>query len=351
MNNDEKRTAILVLSIITGWLGFFAYLFKIHRSRKSRKVVEELDMTDLTRYDIPSASDPKKTFETINKMWEEHLKKKAAERLAEENNTAHGEPVWLSLWAFKGELRHWLLLAHRYKYELRRKRRPNPTSEEGAGNGRPSAMEETTETEGLVEPIEDVTNTSGFGKFYEAATRQYSNYASDMEQRDKSIGTRAKPEVQTKGGLVIMVLIGWTNKTKDQVDEAFRKVEREFGDYHLTRNNCQHFVRNLADLIVTKPSQDWDWFRKMSFKRYEEYVGPQTLGTPGGLSRLLLDKLEALRDSGTMTDPVALRVLDGHIEALKLYLMTLRLEVSNVCIANAWRGGQIVAADQALLMT
>ncbi|KAJ0377306.1 hypothetical protein COL26b_004497 [Colletotrichum chrysophilum] len=292
-------------------------------------------MTDLTRYDIPSASDPKKTFETINKTWEEHLKKKAEERLAEENNTAHGEPVWLSLWAFKGELRHWLLLAHRYKYELRRKRRPNPTSEEGVGNGRPSAMEETTETEGLVEPIEDVTNTSGFGKFYEAATRQYSNYASDMEQRDKSIGTRAKPEVQTKGGLVIMVLIGWTNKTKDQVDEAFRK----------------HFVRNLADLIVTKPSQDWDWFRKMSFKRYEEYVGPQTLGTPGGLSRLLLDKLEALRDSGTMTDPVALRVLDGHIEALKLYLMTLRLEVSNVCIANAWRGGQIVAADQALLMT
>ncbi|KAJ0351604.1 hypothetical protein COL154_002946 [Colletotrichum chrysophilum] len=227
MNNDEKRTAILVLSIITGWLGFFAYLFKIHRSRKSRKVVEELDMTDLTRYDIPSASDPKKTFETINKTWEEHLKKKAEERLAEENNTAHGEPVWLSLWAFKGELRHWLLLAHRYKYELRRKRRPNPTSEEGVGNGRPSAMEETTETEGLVEPIEDVTNTSGFGKFYEAATRQYSNYASDMEQRDKSIGTRAKPEVQTKGGLVIMVLIGWTNKTKDQVDEAFRKVERE----------------------------------------------------------------------------------------------------------------------------
>ncbi|KAL3295171.1 hypothetical protein RB213_001340 [Colletotrichum asianum] len=255
-------------------------------------------MTDLTRYDIPSASDPKKTFKTINKTWEDHLKKKAAERLAEENNTAHGEPVWLSLWAFKGELRHCATGCF-----LR-----TGTS--------------------LVEPIEDVTNTSGFGKIYEAATRQYSNYASDIEQRDKSIGTRAKPEVRTKGGLVVMVLIGWTNKTKDQVDEAFRQVERDFGDYHLTRNNCQHFVRNLADLIVTKPSQDWDWFRKMSFKRYEEYVGPQTLGTPGGLSRLLLDKLKALRDSGTMTDPVALRVLDGHIEALKLYLMTLRLEVT-----------------------
>ncbi|KAF4920592.1 hypothetical protein CGCVW01_v006780 [Colletotrichum viniferum] len=308
-------------------------------------------MTDLTRYDIPPASDPKKTFKTINKKWEKHFKKKAAERLGKEESTAYGEPVWLSLWASKGELRHWLLLAHRYKYELRRRRRPNTTSEEEMGNDRSSAMEEPAETEGPVEPIDNVTNTSGFGKFYEAATRQYSNYASDMEQRDKSIGTRAKPEVQTKGGLVIMVLIGWTNKTKDQVDEAFRQVEREFGDYHLTRNNCQHFVRNLADLIVTKKSQDWDWFRKMSFKRYEEYVGPQTLGTPGGLSRLLLDKLEALKNSGTITEPVALRVLDGHIEALKLYLMTLRLEVSNVCIANAWRGGQIVAANQTLLMT
>ncbi|KAF4851765.1 hypothetical protein CGCSCA4_v003228 [Colletotrichum siamense] len=349
-NPTAIRNATLIIGVITGWLSLLIYVCNVHRSRKARKAVAELDLTDLSRYDFPSSSDPKKTFKTIQKKWQEHLKTKAASRQEEEKSTAHGEPVWLSLWAFRGELRHWQLLSHCYKYELRRKQRPKPAPEESDGSLDSSADEQTTEAEGVVEPIDDVTNTSGFGRFYEAATRQYPNYASDMEQRDRAIATRGRPDVQIKGGLVSIVLIGWTDKTKDQVDEAFWQVEKNFGDYHLLNNNCQHFVRNLADLIVSKKSQDWNWFRKMSLKSYGEYVGPQTLGTPGGLARLLLVKLTALRASKTMTDPMALRVLDGHISALNSYLLSLHVELSNVCIACAWRGGQVVAADQAVML-
>ncbi|KAF4928844.1 hypothetical protein CGCF245_v012489 [Colletotrichum fructicola] len=307
-----------VIGCITVALSLFCTCRKTSTTPHARIVANQIDLTKLDLPPNATAADVESTFRV---GWDAHLQKQAGERLELENNTSYGELVWLSFYAKRGSWKHWALLMHQHKYELRRMRSmpssataEDPDLETGLGNGAQVEVDQ--------EPIDDFRNSSGLGRYYKKVISKDRLYSMAMKARAAAIEANRKPEFQhpkPEVGLLYIVHIGWTNKSKAHVDEVCLNVEKSFGTYNHLKNNCQHFCRRLAAGVVTKRSQDWGWFQYMFSKDYE-YVGPETIGPSGGVATLYAERLTRLKESGQIPDPLSLRIVDEHIERLKGYV-------------------------------
>ena len=150
-------------------------------------------------------------------------------RLREEEDHEKGEQVWFSRYIHNGRLRHWVLMTHSSKYELRRS--------------------------------ENVGDETALKFTYHVAP-----FTIDEEKRKAALAENALPDID---GFYVC-LIGWTTKTKEEVDLACKSVSQEFGEYNLLWKNCQHFLRRLADRIIVTKAADFPWFYSNTESRYQK---------------------------------------------------------------------------------
>ena len=155
-------------------------------------------------------------------------------RIREEGDHTKGEQVWFSRYISNGRLRHWVLLAHGNKYELRRS-----------------------------ENISDESRDERRGE--SEFTYHVAPFTIDEEKRRATLAETSLPDID---GFYVC-LIGWTTKTKAQVDQTCQSILQQFGTYHLLWKNCQHFLRMLADKIVDATAADYPWFRDNTKLRYQ----------------------------------------------------------------------------------
>lgn len=156
-------------------------------------------------------------------------------RLREEEDHTKGQQVWFSRYIYNGRLRHWVLMTHGNKYELRL----------GENVGKESGEE-----------------PPGESKF----TYHMTPFTIEEEKRKAALAESSLPDVD---GFYVC-LIGWTTKTKDEVDLACRSASQSFGEYHLLWKNCQHFLRILADQILATKAADYPWFKSNTRTRYQK---------------------------------------------------------------------------------
>jgi hypothetical protein len=173
---------------------------------------------------------------------EKVLKEGADLRQAQEHDTAKGEQVWFSRCILNGRLQHWVLMTHGMKYELRRREHV-----EGESAGQ--------------EPKGKTGDGDG------AYVCNIKPYTIDQERRDLSLTKLLTPEVD---GYYIC-LIGWTRLSQAQTAEIAQTVLSSFGKYSLLRNNCQDFLRQLAEKILISPkAADFDWFMSNTKTKYQK---------------------------------------------------------------------------------
>ena len=156
-------------------------------------------------------------------------------RLREEEDHTKGEQVWFSRYILNGRLRHWVLMTHGNKYELRRAE--NVDGEHG--------QEQAGEQE---------------------FTYHVTPFTIDEEKRNVALLETNLPDVD---GFYVC-LIGWTTKTKGEVDAACKSVFQQFGEYHLLWKNCQHFLRMLGEQIIVAKAADYPWFQSNTKTRYQK---------------------------------------------------------------------------------
>ncbi|KAK7421075.1 hypothetical protein QQX98_002433 [Neonectria punicea] len=155
------------------------------------------------------------------------------------------------------------LLTHEYKYELRlaispKKRLKVPDIEKGI-------------------LIRDRWTSMGrWGRYYEYRIQPCTL---DEECHREAV---TKDQFPAVAGFYSS-LIGWTRKSKAEVDADCKATFEKLGRYSLVGNNCQHFVRNFAVKIVEDKAEDWEWF----FQRRYPAIGTCRTGPLPGLWLLL----------------------------------------------------------------
>jgi hypothetical protein len=180
------------------------------------------------------------------KKREAALQKGVDLRKGQEEDTSKGERVWFSRCILNGRLQHWVLLAHGMKYELRRRDHVDKDSPD--------------------------TNTNNQGVENEGKSKgeyvcNIKPYTIDQEQRDISLTKLLIPDVD---GYYIC-LVGWTHLTEPEVNTIAQAVLSSFGRYSLLRNNCQDFLRQLAEKILIGPkAADFDWFMSNTKTKYQK---------------------------------------------------------------------------------
>ena len=163
-------------------------------------------------------------------------------RIREEEDHTRGEQVWFSRYIYNGRLRHWVLMTHGNKYELRRS--------------------DNIITDGRQQHDPNETERSGEQEF----TYHVTPFTIDEEKRKASLAESSLPDVD---GFYVC-LIGWTTKTKEEVDLACRAVLQQFGEYSLLWKNCQHFLKTLAERIIVAKAADYTWFNSNTKTRYQK---------------------------------------------------------------------------------
>ena len=176
----------------------------------------------------------------------EKLEEGANLRQQQEQDTSKGERVWFSRYVENGRLRHWVLLTHGTKYELRR--------------------------------ADNVQRPRGDGD-QARFTYDIKPFTIDQEQRASYMAEWKIPE---QDGYFVC-LIGWTRKSKEEVDAACQAVLAQFGEYSLLWNNCQDFLRLLASQVLIAKAADYQWFADNTKTRYHK----DTLLTPPPLEMLV----------------------------------------------------------------
>lgn len=159
------------------------------------------------------------------------------------------EPVLLSYYIKHGEFRHWVLHTHSHKYELRR-----------IGTGyRP------------------------------------------LIQKSRHVGVELALRTQSfQNGRYYYCFLGWTTKTKEEVDESCNRVAKSFGVYSLAVNNCQDFLISLAADVITREAADWQLFQvhkaapalKAAVPAFNVMSGPMMMGTIQYFMVVMMGKLK-----------------------------------------------------------
>ncbi|KAM3461424.1 hypothetical protein MY5147_009932, partial [Beauveria neobassiana] len=202
----------------------------------------------------------KPAVDSLSRRYREALERIVSARLEKESSNEFGEPVFLSHYTNNGVFRHWVLHAHGHKYELRRKA-PSAAQIERQGS---------TSLFASAEYYEPVVGVSGFC----------------MELYKSSVLAAYSPEI----GCFFYSMVGWTTFSEQDIERECWEVFQRFGNYGLFYNNCQHFLRALADEIVTTRAPDWQWLMKNSPSGYTygfKYPLPyEAIGAATAITRL-----------------------------------------------------------------
>lgn len=302
---------------------------------------------NLTQLDVPTEATDGEFKGLIRQDWEQHLQERTKARLKLENDPDSGKSVWLSIFAKRGHLRHWAILTHEHQYELRRRRLPLPTNLDvppdshhraGLGTEPPPKRRRTSWRNRLVEEIlglngsweangeriHDIRNDAGFGVHYKSEIKRHNSFHRFIAEREKALEAGHSPEVRHRDyGNLFILHIGWTFKTKEEVDAACERVGMSFGRYNVLFRNCQHFVREFATEIVSRQGQDWNWFMGLPLIPYQ-YQRPEKIRPPAGAVRLALEKLK--RKAIQEEDAIWQAVAREQLEQLGRYLDELQPE-------------------------
>ncbi|KAJ1325223.1 lecithin retinol acyltransferase family protein [Microdochium nivale] len=314
MNSQDRLITILLVMlgcfIFTVAIIAITFACRSIRNGDGHGIAEQIDITQLN---IPPNAGPADIRAKLQAGWTRHLEQQAAERLAAENDRSFGEPMWLSLHASRGSLKHWAILIHGQKIELRRL--PLPTT---IADSTPAHTESTHGERAEMHQIRvpDIRGSSGFGRYYQHVIRDEPSVPQMIEARAQAIVARRQPVVDA----FCIVLVGWTAKTRDEVVAAAREVRENFGSYNLFFNNCQRFVQLVADKVVTRKSQDWEWFIRNDLFGEYQYVGPESLVAPEGAVYRCIERLNELKAKGKIIDPPVLKSIDDQIRSLEDYL-------------------------------
>lgn len=144
-------------------------------------------------------------------------------RLEQEHDRSRGSNVWFSRHIQRGRFNHWILIINDTKYELRQNKQDD---------------------------------------------QFYVNVAAcelDHERREAALHKQGFPEYDGH----YVCLIGWTQKSKDEITRIAQQVGRGC-DYSKFTNNCQHYLRLLADqILVHEKAADYPWFYDNTKTEYQ----------------------------------------------------------------------------------
>lgn len=154
---------------------------------------------------------------------DQRLDVEVRKRKVEEEDSTSGSQIWFSRYVHHGNLKHWVLVVDGSKYELRRDH-----------------------------------NTGRY-------VHHIADWTIDQEKREAALAELKIPE--TDGYYIC--LIGWTRLDATQLRDICGQVMGQFGSYNLLWNNCQDFLQQFADRIISKKALDWSWFRMHSKTEYQ----------------------------------------------------------------------------------
>lgn len=210
--------------------------------------------------------------QAADRIYRVRISQRVNERIAEESQTGRGQPVWVSHHVSGGQFKHWTLLTHGYKYELRRKQTASrrETGVELAGlNPRRRPNLETLPSQLHARSLPCFPKQEYVYNVVPSTI--------DEETRRQAIRTTLTPIVHNTrfGEGFCISMIGWTSKTKNEIDAICESTMADFGKYSLVFNNCQHFLRKLSEAVVQDRSHDWDWFYKSTIRSYRWLKPPE----------------------------------------------------------------------------
>ncbi|KAF3764008.1 hypothetical protein M406DRAFT_332445 [Cryphonectria parasitica EP155] len=165
-------------------------------------------------------------YRKLYKKRERALLEEVEKRENEEKETSNGVQVWFSRYISHGQLKHWVLIINGVKYELRR---------------------------------DDAANT------YIHSVNRHPSWNSVKIKRDAALAEKQIPDVD---GFYIC-LIGWTRLSDTELERQCRTVMQNFPPYNMIWNNCQDFLKQFADLIISTKASDWVWFRENTKTAYQ----------------------------------------------------------------------------------
>jgi hypothetical protein len=172
-------------------------------------------------------SQQKRVHEKLLAKREEQLRLEAERRNDEERDTTAGSRVWFSRCVKHGKIKHWVLIIDSTKYELRRDR-----------------------------------NTGTF-----IPSVEYWTSEKDKDTMAKRLASLESDYIPIAGDYYLC-LIGWTSLSTPELKGICDEVMSQFGGYNLLWNNCQDFLQQFADRIISKKAIDWSWFRENLKTKY-----------------------------------------------------------------------------------
>ncbi|KAH6884422.1 hypothetical protein B0T10DRAFT_564459 [Thelonectria olida] len=182
-----------------------------------------------------------------------------------------GEAVWFSHHVHSGQLRHWVLITHDSKYEIRRPR---------------SFANFNVDMEG-----DSADNAGWTAVGTSEAQYEYRIQPCTINTEQVATATVDFSGLPSTDNLHTTGTIGWTDLSKDEVDTAWIAMLEKLGDYDILWNNCQHVLRDFASLITRKKADDWDQFiiqASLSHQRrlHGKPIGPDLVAVMASLERL-----------------------------------------------------------------
>jgi hypothetical protein len=224
----------------------------------------------------PNPPRPRGTYDSaLAGSYANGMQEAAFKRLQQEASfTDRGEPVWFSSHISHGQLRHWVLLIHDCKYEVHRVRYNRITNTQ-------------------VGP-ELETNGEGWARVGVGAG-QYEYRITpcriDNERVLAAITKFSNPKAITG---FTSGLLGWTHMSKYEIDTIWASMLDNFGIYDILWNNCQHFLRNFAKMIIHEYAEDWSLFLFSASSTHQTSPGSEFLGRVASAATAV-ERLKAMR--------------------------------------------------------
>ena len=167
-------------------------------------------------------------------------------RVKEQERTDLGSQIWFTRQVVSGDFLHWAFIIDDVKYELRR------------APEKSDALPEEVHTSPAYE------GQKAYPRYHFRSTP----VSLDLQARDGRIEQTGFPMDDT----FYICLIGWTQKSRDEIDTIGNELMKNFGKYNKLWNNCQRFLRKLFKAIHnTKAPRaaDYSWFKTHMKTKYQ----------------------------------------------------------------------------------
>lgn len=251
---------------------------------------------------------------------------KANERQLLEDTTLDGdEPVWFSRHVHAGQSRHWVLVTHDSKYELRRVRSfANMNVDVESGNA---------DNGGWI--------AAGAGD----ALYEYRIQPCSIDTQRIATATVNFSGFLHTDNLHTTTVIGWTSLAKSEVDKAWIAILEGLGDYDMLWNTCQHALRDFASTITQKKAADWNQFITQSSLIHQRRLHATPVGADLGVVTASLERLKTMLPQVTGNEK---DVLERNMKNLRVIIqkqqqtlaMSRPIDLADASNLSLFRGAQ-----------